>query len=68
MPSGSVNMSSSCMTCAATMYSLQAVMKLNSAVITSPGVASGRTTWRNAPAREQPSIRAASSSAGGIVS
>ena len=50
------------------MYSLQAVMKLNRAVITSPGTASGRITCQKAAPRLHPSMRAASSSDGGIVS
>ncbi len=50
------------------MYSDYAVMKLNNAVMTRPGTASGNTTRVNAWKRVLPSMRATSSSDGGIVS
>ena len=48
--------------------SFHAEMAISTAVAATPGRVSGRTTRRIAPARVHPSMRAASSSSGGMLS
>src|SRR3954464_4618624 len=63
---GSVCLDWSRMNTSANKNSFHAVMKLNTDVVTKPGPSSGNVTRRNAPARLQPSIIAASSRSYGI--
>ena len=67
-PSGSVHISVSCRICAATTYSVQAVINEKRAVITSAGAASGSMIMRKAWNWLHPSILPASSKLVGIVS
>src|SRR3954454_13948580 len=64
---GRVNFDWSLMRISAAKNSFQVAKKVNSAVVMTPGIATGSMTRHIAPSGRQPSIRAASSSVGGTA-